>query len=95
MSDSSSRGGGDHDGNLADGPQHAQRLVSIQAGQAEIEHDQIGRRAHHVLQRIQRAGRAGHGVSALGQGAYQRTPDFRVILHEQQLGHSRKVSTEP
>jgi hypothetical protein len=81
-----------HDGNLADRPEHAQRLVTVKVGQAEIEYHQIRREVDDELQRLHGRRRARDGVPAVGERTDHRTADCRVILHEQQLCHAKKVS---
>ena len=82
----------DDDWHLAHRPEHPQGFIAVQARESQVEDDQVGWRSYNPLQRIEGARSAGHGVSALGQRAYERMADRRVVLHEQQLRHTADAS---
>ena len=59
--------GGDDDRDVGDAAQHAQRVGTVQIGQPEIEHDQVGCLGGDPAQRVQRRADGVHGVAPIGE----------------------------
>ena len=85
-------GAHDDDRHGGDGPQHAQDLLPVDVGQAEVEEHDLGRLVDDGLQRVQARADGGDGVSAVGQRADQSGADGRVVLDDEDGGHEGKAT---
>jgi hypothetical protein len=80
----------DDDRNRGDRPQHAQDLLTVDVGQAEVEQDDVGRLVDHRLQGRHARAHCGDCVSAVGQRSRQSGPDRRVVFDHEDAGHEGK-----
>ena len=68
--------------------QHRQDGVAVEVGQAEVEQHQLGPVVHRVLESVEAAVGARHGVTPVPEGPDEGGADGRVVLDDEHVCHS-------
>jgi hypothetical protein len=78
--------GGEHQdgGGVSAGTEPAARVEPVDHGHQHVHDDQVDRRAGQRVERVRAMDRGGHRVSGAAQRAFQRNPDIRVVVHDQE-----------
>ena len=87
--------GGEHDHRqgAAGGPEFGEDGGSVQAGQAEVEHHQIGLARAGEVQGGAAVGSDGDGVSVGGQALGEERGDPRFVFSDQDAGHANSSAS--
>jgi hypothetical protein len=81
--------GGDHDDRDAAGDgvhlERAAHVEAVEAGEQEVEDDQVGALAAHALEAALAVGRRGHREALAGQVVLDRFQDVRFVFDDDDL----------
>jgi hypothetical protein len=87
-------GGGDDDRGRGDRPHHLQRLLAVQVGQPEVEHDHLGRMAADLPDPVQGGACRPHGVRPLDEVGGDRRPYRGIVFDDEHAGHVGTLCTD-